>query len=512
MIQVGIDDIAIHIPRLYFDIKDFARLRGANYDKLNKGLGLSAMAIPDIHEDTATMGANAVARLIDRNALDPRAIGRIYLGTESALDGSKPTATYIMEMLERRYSDRYGAGCFRHCDVVDLTFACIGAVDAMHNTLDWVARGGDGQDRLGIVVFADNAKYDEGSSGEYTQGAGGGAMLLRRDPRLMVIPDLWGVATMGVHDFFKPLRGVARRTIVESVLALARETGAELEDDAAERILAHLPSSSQRDALLFESGTLKIHKDTPVFDGQYSNRCYSQAVKQAFVQFQHQATRAGRYDAERDPILTDQWSRVVLHLPYAFQGKRMFPDVFKHDRRGTEAWNAVAAEIGPEPDPDDFTDAVALQEAQDRYRRAISKTAQFRAFVQEKIEKGQRASSLIGNQYTGSIFLALMSTLEADLNEDNDMAGASVGLCGYGSGAKAKVFEGIIQPGWREVVSQFQLFARLAERTALDPAAYEALHRGLRERSVVAPTREFALAGVGGDEGLEGARRYVWAD
>ena len=183
MAGVGIDDIAIYFPKLYFDMKDFAEFRGADFGKLNKGLGLTAMAIPDAHEDTATMGANACARLIDRNQLDPRKIGRIYLGTESALDGAKPTATYIMDMLEQRYDDAYGKECFRNCDVVDLTFACIGAVDAMHNTLDWVARGGIEQDRIGIVVFADNAKYDLGSSGEYTQGAGGGAILIRHNPR-----------------------------------------------------------------------------------------------------------------------------------------------------------------------------------------------------------------------------------------------------------------------------------------------------------------------------------------
>ena len=48
------------------------------------------MAIPDVHEDTATMGANAASRLIDRNDIDPNKIGRIYLGTESALDGASP--------------------------------------------------------------------------------------------------------------------------------------------------------------------------------------------------------------------------------------------------------------------------------------------------------------------------------------------------------------------------------------------------------------------------------------
>ena len=44
-ISVGIDDIAIHFPRLYMDMRDFADLRGADYGKLNKGLGLSLIHI-----------------------------------------------------------------------------------------------------------------------------------------------------------------------------------------------------------------------------------------------------------------------------------------------------------------------------------------------------------------------------------------------------------------------------------------------------------------------------------
>ena len=151
--SVGIDDLAIHVPRLYLDMRDFAALRVADYDKLNKGLGLSAMAIPDVHEDTATMGAMAVMRLIDRNGLNPRDIGRLYLGTESALDGAKPTATYIVEMLTQRYASRFGEDCFQNCDVVDMTFACIGAVDALHTTLDWCARSAPEDERGHRRVF-----------------------------------------------------------------------------------------------------------------------------------------------------------------------------------------------------------------------------------------------------------------------------------------------------------------------------------------------------------------------
>ena len=222
---VGIDDIAIHFPRLYMDMKDFADLRGEDYGKLNKGLGLKAMSIPDVHEDTATMGANAVMKLIDRNGLNPRNIGRMYLGTESALDGAKPTATYIVDMLTQRYSERYGEDCFRNCDVVDMTFACIGAVDAMHTTLDWVARSNDDDERLGVVIFSDNAKYALESAGEYTQGAGGGALLIRRNPRLLEIPDCIGVSTTPVHDFFKPRREVSVKSIISNVITLAQEAG-----------------------------------------------------------------------------------------------------------------------------------------------------------------------------------------------------------------------------------------------------------------------------------------------
>lgn len=516
MSGVGIDDISLHFPRLYFDMEDFAKLRGADFGKLNKGLGLSAMAIPDVHEDTATMGANAVTRLLDRNSLHPSSIGRIYLGTESALDGAKPTATYIMDMLVQRYSTRFGSDCFRNCDVVDMTFACIGAVDAMHNTLDWVARGGEERDRIGIVVFADNAKYDLGSSGEYTQGAGGGAILIRHNPRLLEIPDIWGVSTMPVHDFFKPRREVDTRTVVENVLEVARESGESIRANLAERILKYLPRSSKKNDVLFENEKLMIHKDTPIFDGQFSNRCYSESVKQAFIDFRAKSIAEGRYDPSSDDILTNQWSRIIVHLPYAFQGKRMFPDVFRHDRRHLPLWEKVTEEIGPEPLPSDFPDTPEgleeFEKVNDTYRRLISKTPEFQSFVHDRIEKTQRASSLIGNQYTGSIFLALMSAMESDYIDGTEMEGQRIGLCGYGSGAKAKVFEGIVQTNWREIASRFHLFERLSTRHAINKTVYEALHKGKRKRSVVKPNGEFALVRIGGEGQLEGQRNYEWIE
>ena len=83
---IGIDDMAFYAPKLYLDIRTLAEKREISYEKLSHGLGLYKMAVCDAHEDAATMAAEAIAELIERNALDPRQIGRIYLGTESALD------------------------------------------------------------------------------------------------------------------------------------------------------------------------------------------------------------------------------------------------------------------------------------------------------------------------------------------------------------------------------------------------------------------------------------------
>jgi len=202
-----------------------------------------------------------------------------------------------------------------------------------------------------------------------------------------------------------------------------------------------------------------------------------------------------------------------MHLPYAYQAKRMFPDVFRHDREHTAMWEDVVAEIGPMPErPATENDATlaAWEKEKDAYRRKISKTSQYTEFHAQRIEKGQRASSLIGNQYTGSIFLALMSTFESDLEDNSNLDNTLFGMCGYGSGAKAKVFEGKVNPRWREVVATWRLFERLAGRMAIDHVTYENLHKGTQDNSVIEPKGEFALVDIGEEGVEEGARRYRW--
>ena len=62
----GIDDIAIYIPRLYIDASDFAEARGLDPVKLQKGLGISQMAIVDANQDPACLAANACLKIMQK--------------------------------------------------------------------------------------------------------------------------------------------------------------------------------------------------------------------------------------------------------------------------------------------------------------------------------------------------------------------------------------------------------------------------------------------------------------
>ena len=506
-VTIGIDDLTVYVPRLYLPIADLAKARNIDPEKLRHGLGLIDMAVADAHEDAATLAANAVKQLIDQNGLAPHRIGRLYLGTESALDGAKPTATYILEMLRRHYRDTYGPDCFLNCDVVDLTFACVGAVDALHNTLDWVR--GDAQ-RIGIVVASDVAKYELGSTGEYTQGAGAMALLVTHNPRLMAIGDTWGVGTRSVHDFFKPKKYISKQQLVEEVLRLADTTGDFSRRSTAQYLLSLLPDSLEINGILDENDdALTIRKDTPTFDGPYSNWCYQNRIREAFLHFRTQQESRG-YMAPESRIL-DRWSRLVFHLPYAAHGRRMFSELFMLELQRSGEWQAWAEANGlVEPDPADFDDKNAYNKAFEDFLRLITKTQDYKAIIKAAIEPAQWASSHVGNVYSCSIFLALASALEAAAGSEEDMTGKQFGFFGYGSGSKSKVFEGALQPEWRSVASRIGLRSMIDRRVAIDYNTYERLHRGRQKDSVLVPEGEFALHHILDHGNKTGARYYRW--
>jgi hydroxymethylglutaryl-CoA synthase len=501
--SVGIDDLAVYIPQIFLPIETLAEARDLNYGKLSKGLGLLEMALADANEDAATMAANAVLDLMHKNDLEPGQIGRIYLGTESALDGAKPTATYVLDMLKDHFADAYGPNCFLHCDVVDLTFACIGGVDALQNSLEWAAAK---PDRIGIVVASDEAKYEMNSPGEYTQGAGAVAMLVKQSPRLLKIDPDFGVATRPAHDFFKPQRKVTKREIIEEVIGLLPDVSAE--DFNLDQLEAKLAEGLDVNGVLdCNESALSLHKITPVFDGPYSNQAYQARIREALIDYRR---RSGK---EAGTLLED-FSFLIFHLPYAFQARRMFSEIYMEELRANGSWGEfVMRNRLSVPCADDYDNREEYITKCAEFLRMVTKTDDYRQFIQERIAPGEWASSRVGNLYAGSVFLSLMSSLEAALDLDRNIAGESFCFFAYGSGSKSKVFAAEVQPAWREVVEKFGLRDRLDQREAVDYATYEALHRGNLTKNVATHDEGgFFLAHVHEDrDETEGARHYGYA-
>ena len=174
----GIDDISIYIPKLYVDARDFAEARGLDPDKLERGLGISQMAIVDANQDPAVLAANACLKVMQKNKLSPENVGRLYVATESSLDESKAMNSYVIGMLEQVY----GSGSFQHCGGIECKFACVSGSYALYDNSNWI-RAGEAENQNALVVVSDIAKYDMGSSGEMTQGGGAIAMLLNDKPR-----------------------------------------------------------------------------------------------------------------------------------------------------------------------------------------------------------------------------------------------------------------------------------------------------------------------------------------
>lgn len=437
----GIEAASYHVPSLYLEIKDLAEVRGIDPAKLEKGLGLHKMGFPDVHEDAATFAAEALLKLIKDYNINPKDVARIYLGTESALDAAKPTASYAMQMVEKVLEEKYGERCFRNCDVVDMTFACVGAVDALHNSLDFVRVN---PEKKAIVIASDYAKYELASSGEYTQGGGAVALLVSSQANLLEIENQWGVATESVFDFFKPRR--------------------------------HYKKEDLKDAPVSFSDKIEVFTDEPVFDGQYSNQCYQDRIREAYHHYKEISGKDKPYE---------DWRYLIFHLPYAFHGKRVFTEIYSLE-------NGLSYETPEE-------------------QKTVAKSEGYLQFINNKIERTQRASSEIGNMYTASIFMALLSALQISYNENEELEGKEIGFLGYGSGSKSKVFAGKISANWKNVVSQWNLFDNLKKRTPVNFETYEKLHRKQLDQSVNENYAGFGLHSIELENPLlKGARYYSY--
>ena len=461
----GIDDIAIYIPRLYLDAGDFAKARGLDPEKLERGLGISQMAIVDTNQDPACLAANACLRVMQKNKLTPDKIGRLYVATESAFDESKAMNSYVIGMLEQVY----GKDTFGHCGGIECKFACVSGSYALYDNTNWI-RAGEAEDKYALVVVSDIAKYDLGSSGEVTQGAGAIAMLLNENPRLLSFdPKVTSTSIKNEYDFYRP-----------------------------------------------------FGKETPIVHGQYSNLLYLIQVKNALIDYKRKVKETGLIKLKDGETILDHIDYLNMHLPYSNMGKKALAYLVRHEWRDLPRWKKIIEEIGmEEPVPKDPRGTIesVLEDSEfmakdHQFTKLFTSTEMYAELYESKLASSLIASKMIGNLYTASLYLGFRSSLEFEYQKGVDMEGKRVGFCSYGSGASAMIFSGVIQPEYAQVVKDMNLEAELGPRTKLSLDEYEELHENKRtyEENIRSANKEFVIVDVKTSAESRGERHYAFVD
>jgi len=461
----GIDDISIYIPRLYLDAGDFAKARGLDPDKLERGLGIGQMAIVDTNQDPACLAANACLKVMQKNKLTPDKIGRLYVATESSFDESKAMNSYVIGMLEQVY----GEDTFGHCGGIECKFACVSGSYALYDNTNWI-RAGESEDKYALVVVSDIAKYDLGSSGEVTQGAGAIAMLLNDKPRLLSFdPKVTATSIKNEYDFYRP-----------------------------------------------------FGKETPIVHGQYSNLLYLIQVKNALIDYKRKVKATGLIKLKEGETILDHVDYLNMHLPYSNMGKKALAYLVRHEWRALPRWEKIIEEIGmEEPIPKDPRGTIesVLEDAEfmtkdHQFTKLFTSTEMYAELYESKLASSLIASKMIGNLYTASLYLGFRSSLEFEYQKGVDLEGKRVGFCSYGSGASAMIFSGVIQPEYEQVVKDMNLEAEIGPRTKLSLDEYEELHENKRtyEENIRSANKEFVIVDVKTSTESRGERHYAFVD
>jgi hydroxymethylglutaryl-CoA synthase len=461
---VGIDDLAIYIPKLYLDYEDFAVARGIDPKKLVNGIGVRKMALVDTNQDSACMAANACLKIMQRNNLNPADIGRLYVATESSLDESKAMNSFVIGMLEQVYDE----GSFEHAGGIECKFACVSGSYAIYDNTNWI-RAQENNGKAAIVVVSDIAKYDLGSAGEYTQGAGAVALLIKEDPRILALdPKVTSTIIKNEYDFYRP-----------------------------------------------------FGKETPLVNGTYSNLLYLIQVKKAFDSYKEKAIKTGLIRLNDGESITDHIDLFAVHLPYRKMGEKALAYLLRHEWRTLPRWNNIIGEIGfSEPvlnDPRGTIESILtdkeFMEADERFRKKFMTTSYYNEVYEKKMSSSLEASSMIGNLYTASMYMGFRSLLEYEFKKNNELEGLRVGFGSYGSGSSAMVFSGVIQAGYKQILKNMNLEDEINPRVKLSMEEYQILRSNTRNLndSYANATQEFVLIKIGGSTAEKaGIREYCY--
>ena len=283
-------------------------------------------------------------------------------------------------------------------------------------------------DKIGLIVLGTETGIDASKAGSlYIQQLLG----LNSRSRAIEIKEACYGATAGLmlaRDFIASHPGQTALVIASDIARYGLKSSGEVTQGAGAvamlvtenpRIMTIEPESSYFSEQVMDFWR-PVYTDNAIAFGKYSTEQYIHFFETTWADYQAQMGRT----------LAD-FKALTFHLPYTKMGLKAL--------------------------------RTALPAADDQ------KQAELLALYQDSIQYSRR----IGNIYTGSLYLGLVSLL--DLNQTLQ-AGDRIGLFSYGSGAVGEFFAGELVPGFRSQLHTSDNQAMLDQRVELSVADYERVY------------------------------------
>ena len=466
---VGLSGLSVYLPPYRVDLERWCDWTGADWDKIRQVVG-TGFRLLGPQQSIYTMAANAVLRLIKNYDIDPSKVRYLALGTESSTDNSAG-AIIIKGMVDSALKGLGFPPLSRNCEVPEFKHACLGGIYGLKNAVRFL--GVDGDDSVAIVVCADKALYERGSTGEPTQGAGAVAMLLTANPTIASI-DLSQSGTASDYrgvDFRKPL--VNRNG-----------TGASPE-----------------------------FVDIPVFNGKYSTSCYVDEMQRALEDMYEKrnikaidhlhAVKAVFMHRPYQRMPETGWGMAYL-FALTSGGPNELEELGRYCKTANVPVEEFIAEVRPAPDLARY--AVREKIADEifphglKVLKAFRQTEAFDTYVRTKISLGTDAMLELGNLYTAALPAWLAAGLEHSRQQNIELDNEEILLVGYGSGDAADAIPMKAVSGWRKATADINFEAALQPCIDLSHDQYLALReRGVTTGLGYAPSAEFVVDRIGSE-------------
>lgn len=160
-----------------------------------------------------------------------------------------------------------------------------------------------------------------------------------------------------------------------------------------------------------------VYSDIAFVDGKYSNEQYIAFFQKVWNAYKEQTNRG-----------LEDFAAICFHLPYTKMGLKALRTVLDEVEENTQT------------------------------------------HLKEQYRLSTQYNRNIGNIYTGSLYLSLLSLLE---NSNELTAGDKIGMYSYGSGAVGEFFSGVLQEGFEKQLHQTKHNAMFEKRQKISVSEYE---------------------------------------